>query len=322
MTINLTVPLAWTKASAEELQMLQALQDNVLKVHDRDYTENLFFKLDPAKQHEAEQMLRQLANEKLTSAHRHLIDAKRFKATGQDGGPSVHLALTFKGHQTLGLAASAPADLDFQARMKAPASVSALSASAVTSWEAPFRLDLHGVILAAGDTESETAALAISIKNLPPLNASRWTVPPCCCPSPNGVSAWRRRLQPRSTTLRPYPRVVDRIRVCDKFDADVRRFAMAARAELGQKAKRSPAKVTVRPLGGESAMNVEYLLVTFSGHRTVLADGTPIGVTNHILMLPPGGYDITLDGDPTKPPDKQIDLLGTSLVRPMTVSFT
>jgi hypothetical protein len=68
-------------------------------------------------------------------------------------------------------------------------------------------------------------------------------------------------------------------------------------------------------------MSLEYLLVTFSGHRTVLADGTAIGVTNHILLLPPGGYDITLDGAPTTPADRQIDLLGTSLVRPMTVSF-
>ena len=68
-------------------------------------------------------------------------------------------------------------------------------------------------------------------------------------------------------------------------------------------------------------MNLEYLLVTFAGHRTVLADGTPIGVTNHILLLPPGGYDVTLDGAPTTPPDSQIDLLGTSIVRPKTVSF-
>jgi hypothetical protein len=69
-------------------------------------------------------------------------------------------------------------------------------------------------------------------------------------------------------------------------------------------------------------MSPEYLLVTFKEHRTVLADGTPVGVTNHVLMLPPGGYDITLDGQATNPPDIQVDLLGTSLVRPMTVAFS
>ena len=69
-------------------------------------------------------------------------------------------------------------------------------------------------------------------------------------------------------------------------------------------------------------MNLEFLLVTFTEHRTVLADGTPIGVTNHILMLPPGGYDIMLDGAATTPADTQVDLLGTSIVRPMTVAFS
>lgn len=166
MAINLTVPLAWTKANAEELRMLQALQGNILKGHGRDYTANIFFKLDPAKQLKSKRMLRQLANEKLTSAHRQLIDAQRFKATGKDGGSFVHLALTFKGYQALGLAAKAPADPDFQGGMKAPASVSALSDPAVATWETPFQQDLHGVVLAAADTESETAALAISIKKL------------------------------------------------------------------------------------------------------------------------------------------------------------
>lgn len=69
-------------------------------------------------------------------------------------------------------------------------------------------------------------------------------------------------------------------------------------------------------------MTLEYLLVTYKEHRTVLADGTPIGVTNHVLMLPPGGYDISLEGGGSQPADAQIDLLGTSIVRPMIVPFT
>lgn len=166
MAINLTAPLAWMKADTEELKMLQALQGNILKGHGRDYTANIFFKLDPAKQLEAKRMLRQLANEKLTNAHQQLVDAKRFKETNKDGGPFAHLALSFKGYQALGLAASAPDDPDFQAGMKAPASVAALSDPAVATWEAPFQQDLHGVVLAAAVTESETADLASSIKEL------------------------------------------------------------------------------------------------------------------------------------------------------------
>jgi hypothetical protein len=103
---------------------------------------------------------------------------------------------------------------------------------------------------------------------------------------------------------------------------DGRRSAMAARAVRGQTPRRSATRVMASPLPRESPMNLEYLLVMFNGHRTVMADGTPIGVTNHVLMLPPGGYDITLDGAATTPADKQIDLLGTSIVRPMTVVFS
>jgi hypothetical protein len=39
-------------------------------------------------------------------------------------------------------------------------------------------------------------------------------------------------------------------------------------------------------------MNLEYLLVSYKEDSPVLADGILVGATNHILMLPPGGYDI------------------------------
>ena len=164
--IHLSSPLAWTKANAEQLRMLQALQGNILKGHGRDYTANIFFQLDPAQQLKSKRMLRRLANERLTSAYRQLLDASRFKATGQDGGPFVHLALSFKGYEALGLAAKAPADPDFQAGMKAASSLSALGDPAVSAWEDPFQQDLHGVVLAAADTESETASVAIAMKTL------------------------------------------------------------------------------------------------------------------------------------------------------------
>jgi hypothetical protein len=97
---------------------------------------------------------------------------------------------------------------------------------------------------------------------------------------------------------------------------------MAARAGRPQKKAQAPAAAPKRPSRGEAAMNVEYLLVTFKEHRTVLADGTPVGITGHILILPPGGYDITLDGNATTPADIQIDLLGTSIVRPKILAFS
>jgi len=68
---------------------------------------------------------------------------------------------------------------------------------------------------------------------------------------------------------------------------------MAAQAGRARPKRRATATGRKTPRG-ELAMNLEYLLVTFKENRTVLADGTPVGVTNHVLMLPPGGYDITL----------------------------
>jgi Dyp-type peroxidase family len=166
MPINLAAPLAWTKATSDELKMLQTLQGNILKGHGRDFTANIFFKLDPAKQLESKRMLRRLANYHLTTAYRQLLDVQQFKATGKDGGPFAHLALSFKGYQALGMAASAPTDGDFQAGMKAPGSIGALSDPPIAQWEPPFQQDLHGMALAAADTEGETAALAASIKDL------------------------------------------------------------------------------------------------------------------------------------------------------------
>ena len=57
------------------------------------------------------------------------------------------------------------------------------------------------------------------------------------------------------------------------------------------------------------------------GHRGVLADDDPVGVTNHTLMLPADEYTISLDGAATSPPSQDVILAGTSLVRPKVVTF-
>ncbi len=69
-------------------------------------------------------------------------------------------------------------------------------------------------------------------------------------------------------------------------------------------------------------MTLEYLLVNFKEGRTVLANGTAVGVTNHMVMLPPGDYAITLDGAPTAPSEQDIELDGTSPVKPYVVLFS
>jgi Dyp-type peroxidase family len=167
MPIHLTKPLAWKKADPDELKLLQALQGNVLKGHGRESTADIFFRFGSAAK-DSKRMLRDLANFHVVSAHRQLLDAEKFKASKKcdGGGPFVHLALSFAGYQALGLGASAPTDTDFRGGMKSSASISALADPAVTTWETPFQSDIHGMVLAADETEGKTAALAGKIKEL------------------------------------------------------------------------------------------------------------------------------------------------------------
>ena len=71
----------------------------------------------------------------------------------------------------------------------------------------------------------------------------------------------------------------------------------------------------------DDLMSVEFLLVNFREHRVVLADGDPVGVTNHILMLPANEYDISLDGGGYVPSVRDVTLTGTSIIRPKTIGF-
>lgn len=166
MPITLTAPLAWKKANPDELKMLQSLQGNILKGHGRNHTANIFFKLDPAKQLESRRALREIGNFHVTCAHRQLLEAEHFKATGESGGVFVHVALSFKGYQALGLAASAPADPDFQGGMKSAASLAALADPPVNTWEPAFQQEIHGMVIVGDNVPTVTAGRTQEIKAL------------------------------------------------------------------------------------------------------------------------------------------------------------
>ena len=70
-------------------------------------------------------------------------------------------------------------------------------------------------------------------------------------------------------------------------------------------------------------MTIEYLLVAFpeeEQQRAVLADGDPVGFTNHTLMLPSDEYKIALEGG-CLPASKDVVLTGTSIMKPKVISF-
>ena len=68
-------------------------------------------------------------------------------------------------------------------------------------------------------------------------------------------------------------------------------------------------------------MSVEYLLVTFPEDRDVLADGDRVGVTNHTILISANEYVISLSGAEYAPTSQDVVVAGTSIMRPMVVTF-
>jgi hypothetical protein len=68
----------------------------------------------------------------------------------------------------------------------------------------------------------------------------------------------------------------------------------------------------------------QFLIAKFdqTPDRTVLANGKPVGVTNHMLLLSAGVYDISLSGSGYKPAKQNITLANTTAQRPRIVVFT
>ena len=68
----------------------------------------------------------------------------------------------------------------------------------------------------------------------------------------------------------------------------------------------------------------QFLIVKFdqTPERTVLANGHPVGVTNHMMLLSSGIYDITLSGTGYTPTHQKITLTNTTAHRPKIVIFT
>lgn len=154
MPITLNQPLRWKSATPDEMQMLKNLQGNILKGHGRDHVALLFFRIDPAKPTDARHALRSIATQYVTNAHQQLVDAAAWKAAGKqenrDGGPFVHLALSYAAYRDLALDAAAPDSPHFRNGMSTPAEAALLN-DAVSSWEPEFRNRLHGVVLIADD---------------------------------------------------------------------------------------------------------------------------------------------------------------------------
>ena len=69
-------------------------------------------------------------------------------------------------------------------------------------------------------------------------------------------------------------------------------------------------------------MALEYLLVVYKDDRRVLANGDPVGIANHTLLIPPNEYLISLEGDGFTPKEQDVVITGSSIMRPKVVIFT
>lgn len=148
MPIDLTNPLAWMTADADEQKMLQCLQGNILKGHGRTETVNIFFRIDSAKALQMKRTLRELANYHITSADHQLRETEVFQKTGKSGATFVSVFLAASGYAALGLAASAPTTEPqyFTKGMRHPANVADVSDD-LTQWDACFNQQIDGMVL-------------------------------------------------------------------------------------------------------------------------------------------------------------------------------
>jgi Dyp-type peroxidase family len=152
---DLSQPVSWTDAlkgrnddDLKWIAVLDDLQGNILKGHGRHHTANVFLRFAPGRIEEARRFLAALAAD-ITPALRQLMDAQRFKATGQDAGPFVSVLLSAQGFAALGLAGGSPQEPAFVAGMAARQAV--LADKATDIWDDTFRSGVHAMVLLAAE---------------------------------------------------------------------------------------------------------------------------------------------------------------------------
>jgi hypothetical protein len=97
---------------------------------------------------------------------------------------------------------------------------------------------------------------------------------------------------------------------------------MPGRQSKSRRSKTATRAASATPANLEAQM-FQFLIAKFdqTPDRTVLANGHAVGITNHMLLLSPGVYEITLSGTGYTPTAQTITLANTTAHRPMIVVF-
>jgi hypothetical protein len=105
-----------------------------------------------------------------------------------------------------------------------------------------------------------------------------------------------------------------------------RGLAMALRK--GPSRPKQSARSRSPAIPSSEAPMFQFLIVKFgdgsdpSLDRTVLANGNPVGITNHMFLMSAGVYSISLSGSGYSPPQQTVTLANTTAHRPAVVVFT
>lgn len=135
--------------------MLEDLQGNILKSHERDYSAHIFvkFKSDPDA---ARKWISQFAEKFVTSAKKQLDDSARYReSNGQvSGGLFANFFLSYSGYKVLGFNLKVAYGFEFPSpafKVGMRTFQSSLNDSPVNEWEEGFQDKVHALIILADD---------------------------------------------------------------------------------------------------------------------------------------------------------------------------
>jgi Dyp-type peroxidase family len=146
MPVNLSSakPLAWdsTTLDADTKEMLNNLQPNILQPHVREHLLVLFIHFDVAA--DGKRFLKALVP-LMKSAKKHFEEVRAFNQSGTAGTPYVGVGLSKAGYLKLGHSTVTFTDDAFKSGLKRRKDT--LSDPPVAAWEAPYREEIHAVVL-------------------------------------------------------------------------------------------------------------------------------------------------------------------------------
>jgi deferrochelatase/peroxidase EfeB len=158
--------LAWKTAAGDDLIMLNQLQPNIVKGHVREHMTVMFLRFDT--QVAGATFVRNVATTAglMKSARAHLLEIEAHKQNPLAVGTVyVGLGLTAAGYTRLGVAAAKqPSDPSFRRGMRDATTRATLADPSLANLEAPYRGDIHCVVLVGDATVASVSAAVTTIQ--------------------------------------------------------------------------------------------------------------------------------------------------------------